>query len=76
MNWINTRIVYSILFYVLAMTLLVIAKPNTVFDRDGTIKPFGVGEDKTLFSLGVYAVVLAVMSFYVFCIIDLVFAGH
>lgn len=76
MNWINTRIVYSVIFYVMLMTLLVIAKPNSIFDRDGCIRPFGVGEDKTLFSMGVYAVVLAVMSFYVFCVIDLVFVDR
>lgn len=76
MNWINTRIVYSVLFYVMTMTLLVISKPKSIFDRDGSMRAFGVGEDKTLFSMGVYTVVLAVMSFYVFCVIDLVFTDR
>jgi hypothetical protein len=38
------------------------------------LKTFGVGYDKTMFSFGVFSVVLAIISFYVFCIIDLVFA--
>ena len=75
MNWVNTRIVYSIVFYILLMVLLVVARPTVIFEIDGSMRPFGVGHDKTLFSMGVFAVVLAVMSFYVFCIIDLIFSN-
>jgi hypothetical protein len=46
-----------------------------MFDIDGSLIPFGVGDDKTMFPLGVFAVVMAVFSFYIFCIIDLVFAN-
>ena len=73
MNWVSTRVVYSILFYILTMLLIIVARPSVIFERDGSLKPFGVGVEKTMFSLGVFAVVGAVMSFYVFCIIDLVF---
>ena len=73
MNWVNSRVIYSILFYVLVMMLIVVSRPSVIFERDGSMKPFGVGMDKTMFSMGVFAVVLAIMSFYVFCIIDLVF---
>lgn len=74
MNCINSRIVYSVTFYVLLMILLVISKPSVMFEKDGKLKAFGVGYDKTMFSFGVFAVVLAIMSFYAFCIIDLVFS--
>lgn len=70
---INSRIVYSVAFYVLVMILLVTSRPSAIFERDGRIKQFGVGYEKTMFSLGVFSVVLAVASFYIFCIIDLVF---
>ena len=73
MNWISSRIVYSIVFYVLLMMLIVLSKPSVVFEYDGTLKTFGIGYDKTMFSFGVFSVVLAVLSFYIFCIIDLVF---
>lgn len=73
MNWVSTRVVYSVLFYILVMMLIIVSKPSVIFERDGSIKPFGVGIDKTMFSMGVFAVVGAVISFYVFCIIDLVF---
>lgn len=74
MNCISSRIVYSILFYILAMMLIVTAKPSVIFDKDGSIKPFGVGYEKSMFSMGVFSIVCAIISFYIFCIIDLVFS--
>ena len=74
MNYLNSRIVYSITCYVLLVILIVISKPSVMFEKSGKIRPFGVGYDKTMFSFGVFAVVLAIISFYIFCIIDLVFA--
>lgn len=76
MNWVNPRVVYSIVFYGLLMILIVVARPKTIFELDGQLRPFGVGEDKTLFSMGVFAVVVAVLSFYTFCVIDIIFANR
>lgn len=70
---VNSRIIYSVAFYVLLMVLIFMSKPAVVFDKDGTIRPFGVGYDKTMFSFGVFSVVVAIMSFYMFCLIDMVF---
>lgn len=73
---VNARVIYSVLFYILLIVLIIIAKPSVMFEIDGTIKPFGIGDDKTMFSLGVFTVVLAILSFYVFCLIDLVFSNN
>lgn len=70
---INSRVVYSVLFYLLLMTLIFVSKPSIMFDERGDIKHFGIGDAKTMFSFGVLTVVIAIMSFYIFCIIDLVF---
>ena len=70
---INSRVVYSVLFYLLLMTLIFVSKPSIMFDEKGDIKRFGIGDTKTMFSFGVLTVVVAVLSFYTFCIIDLVF---
>lgn len=70
---INSRVVYSVLFYLLLMTLIFVSKPSIMFDERGDIKHFGIGDTKTMFSFGVLTVVIAVLSFYTFCIIDLVF---
>ena len=73
MAFINSRIIYAIIFYVLLIILIVIAKPSVMFELDGSIKPFGVGEDKTMFSVGVFSVVLAIVSYYIFCLVDMIF---
>lgn len=71
---INTRIIYSILFYVLLMVLIILAKPSVMFDADGNIKIFGTGNEKTMFSFGVFSVIVAIISFYIFSMIDLIFS--
>lgn len=70
---ISSRVIYSVLFYLLLMILIYVSKPSILFDEKGNIRFFGIGDDKTMFSLGVLTVVIAVVSFYIFCIIDLVF---
>lgn len=70
---INSRVVYSLLFYILLMILIIVSKPLIMFDEAGQIKPFGIGDDKTMFSFGVLTVVVAIVSFYAFCIIDIIF---
>lgn len=69
------RIIYSILFYVLLMILVVLAKPSFLFTNNShELKPFGIGDQKTMFSFGVVAVIMAIVSFYLFAIIDMIFS--
>lgn len=69
----NLRVLYSIIFYVLIIVLLYVAKPPFVFDENGNLKHFGIGPTDTMFSFGVFTVVLAFLSFYIFAIIDIIF---
>lgn len=73
MVFVNSRIVYALLFYILLIILVIVSKPSVMFERDGSIRPFGVGEDKTMFSLGVFSIVFAILSFYIFCLVDMIF---
>jgi hypothetical protein len=69
------RVIYSILFFVLSMALLLITKPAIIFDRrTGEPLPFGIGEGKTLYSLGIITAALAILSFYFFAWIDMIFS--
>lgn len=70
---ISSRVIYSLLFYVLLMVLVFVSKPSIMFEKNGDIKAFGIGDDKTMFSLGVITSVIAILSFYTFCVIDIVF---
>ena len=58
------------------MYLIMLSKPSVIFEKNGTLREFGIGYDKTMFSFGVFSVVLAIISFYIFCIIDMVFSKN
>lgn len=72
MDFVNHRTIYSVLFYTLSILLLFISKPKFMF-INSSIKKFGIGYEKTLFSFGVFTVTLALISFYAFAIIDVIF---
>ena len=75
------RVIYSALFFVLSMLLIIVAKPRAFFREDGSVRPFGTGNSgdrggsrgTTVFPLAVVVVVAAVLSLYTFAMIDLVF---
>lgn len=69
----NSRVLYSVIFFVLLLVLLFISKPSIMFEENGDIKNFGMGHDKTLFSFGIFTIVLAILSFYLFTLLDIVF---
>ena len=70
----NHRTLYSILFYVLVIVLIIVAKPSFLFDENNQIKQFGVGsENKTIISMGTIVFFLAIVSYYIFLTIDIVF---
>lgn len=74
------RVVYSILFYMLLMILIVLTKPIFLFTEDGQVRPFATSGGEvsrqagaTVFPLGVVSVVAAAGCLYVFAIIDLIY---
>lgn len=80
MKFLTGRVIYSLLFYTLAILLIIVSKPHMIFERSGSIMPFGVGltdegKEKTIFSLGVFVIVLAIVSFYLFAVLDVVFSA-
>ncbi len=74
MKLLNGRVIYSLLFFGLLMLLIFVSKPSHLFAPDGNVKPYGVGEGKTVISLGVLTVLSAICSFYVFALLDVIFA--
>lgn len=72
---INHRSVYSVLFYVLLIVLIIVMRPAWLFHENGQVKTFGLGCQQTVFSLGVIVVALAIVAYYVFAMIDILFAA-
>lgn len=75
MKFLSQRVVYSTLFYILVIIMIILSKPSMLFDSDGEVKQFGIGEGKTIFSLGVVVVAFSIVSFYIFAIIDIIFGS-
>lgn len=70
-----SRVLYSLLFYALAITLIIVSRPPFMFDmQTGEPLRFGIGEGKTLYSLGVVTVALSIASFYTFALIDMIYS--
>jgi hypothetical protein len=55
------------------MTIIFLKKPTMFFDENGEIKNFGLKKHETIYSIGVLTIVLAIICFYIFCVIDMVF---
>ena len=69
------RVVYAVIFYVLLSALVWVWKPPLLFMPDGSLRRQGLmGEQETLFSFGTFAAALAVLSYYLFAVLDLVFS--
>ena len=70
----NTRVVYSSIFFTLVMLIIFIMKPTWAFKKeDGkyVFKPFGLGKTNTLLAFGIVTVIVAVLSHAVFTLLDL-----
>jgi hypothetical protein len=67
----HKRLLLSSMFFILTMLLLSTTKPAVLFTEKGTIKEFGIGDDKTIYSVGVFVVTMCVLIFYMFSMIDL-----
>jgi len=70
---VNSRILYSIIFFTLLMLLVVVIRPKIMFDNNLQMKSFGINKNETIYSFGLFTVVSAILSFYLFCLIDMIF---
>ena len=68
------RVIYSSLFFVLTMVLIAVARPRALFRPDGRPLPLGSGAGHTVFPLGVVTVATAVLTLFVFAMIDMVYS--
>jgi hypothetical protein len=61
---ISRRFQISLMLYLILMGIIVFLNPNFLYDKNGKIKIFGIGDDKTLFPLWLIIFVLAVICYY------------
>jgi hypothetical protein len=62
--------IHAIIIYLIIMIVLIILKPGFIYDTDKSkFKDFGTGKGKTIFSIGTFAILIAIVISIVFNII-------
>lgn len=72
MNASPSRTWYSSAMYVILVVITLALKPGFAFSEDGTMKDFGTGENRSVFSFGAITGASAILSSMVFAVADLV----
>jgi hypothetical protein len=63
---IDNYLKYTIVIYLVISIFIWIKKPKIMFNNDGQIKNFGVGNSKTIFYYPMFLIILAVLLFSIF----------
>jgi hypothetical protein len=62
---ITRRLQISLMLYLIIVGAIVFLNPKFLYDREGKVKIFGIGDNKTLFPLWLIIFVVAVLCYYV-----------
>jgi hypothetical protein len=61
----NNMTLVSITLFLISFTILMLFKPAFLYNKDGSIKTFGLGyKKKTVVPIWVIAIILAILSYY------------
>ena len=63
----SNQIKYSILFYIVIITIYILLRPSLSFNENGSLKEFGTSNDKqtSIFPLWVICFLFAIFSYYI-----------
>lgn len=61
---ISRRLQISLMLYLIIVGAIVFLNPEFLYDKNGKIKIFGLGDNKTLFPLWLIIFVMAVICYY------------
>lgn len=70
----NGKIYNTIIFFIIIIILIYSIKPNFLYNSStSSFRSFGFGEDETIFTLPVVAIILALILYFIFTILDLLY---
>lgn len=75
MQYLSSRLFFAVVIYVALMLTVFYKKPEPIFDSEGKMVPFGLRQNQTLFSFGVFTASIAIIIYLFFTFIDLFFLG-
>ena len=61
----SKRLNIAILLYFIIIGSILYANPRFMYDKEGKIKIFGIGDNKTLFPLWLLIFVISVLCYYI-----------
>lgn len=62
----KNRLLVSMLVFSILFSLVVMIKPNFIFDNDGAFREFGVGNStKTVVPMWLFVILTALLSYYI-----------
>ena len=59
---------YSLILYALTLFVLFNVKPSFSFNEDGSMKEWGIGEEKTMFPVYVVAMLISIVGLFMMTI--------
>jgi hypothetical protein len=63
---INSPVQNAIYIYLINIILILYLRPPLFFTTNGSMKSFGIGEDKTLINFPIYIVTIGIISYILF----------
>lgn len=61
----NTRLQIAFFIYIILIGLFILIKPKYLFNKEGKLKHFGTGSNKTVVPFWLIVFLLAIFSYYV-----------
>lgn len=61
---INNEIKLTLALYLFSVSVILYLKPPVFFNKEGKLKEFGIGEEKTLYPLWMIFMLSSIFSFY------------
>jgi hypothetical protein len=62
---ISRRLQISLMLYLILVGVIVFLNPRFFYDKEGNVKIFGLGDNKTMFPLWLIIFIIAVLCYYI-----------
>ena len=62
---ISRRLQISLMLYLILVGVIVFLNPSFFYDKEGNVKIFGLGDNKTMFPLWLIIFIIAVLCYYI-----------
>lgn len=57
---------FSIILFIIIFTIIILLKPNFLYNQDGSLREFGIGyKNKTIFPLWLCALILGIICYFI-----------